>query len=235
MKKNAFAFLLMFISVTGDCQNRDSVMVKKIVDETMTNGTAYTNLRMLCKQVGPRLSGSSNHYKAVLLTRQMLTTIGVDTVYLQACMVPHWVRGGKEAGEITITGGKKMPLHLTALGNSVGTGPHGIAAPVIEVRSMAELANLGSAIIKGKIVFFNFRMNPTYINAFIAYGESGVSRTKGPARHRLGRRREHRLPSRLQVPRPKGIWPGGSSRATCARPGCCRTRGPLSAGGSCGR
>jgi carboxypeptidase Q len=181
MKKNAFGFLLVFITIAVYSQNTDSVMVKKIVDETMTNGTAYTNLKMLCKQVGPRLSGSSNHYKAVLLTRQMLKTIGVDTVYLQACMVPHWVRGGKEAAKITMTGGKKMPLHLTALGNSVGTGTNGIAAPVIEVRSMAELANLGSAIIKGKIVFFNFRMNPAYINTFIAYGESGVSRTKGPA------------------------------------------------------
>ena len=77
--------------------------------------------------------------------------------------------------------GKKFPLHLTALGNSVGTGPNGIAAPVIEVRSMAELANLGSAIIKGKIIFFNFRMNPTYISTFMAYSESGVSRTRGPA------------------------------------------------------
>ena len=181
MKKNAFAFLLVFISIAGYSQNRDSVQVKKIVDETMTNGTAYTNLRMLCKQVGPRLSGSSNHYKAVLLTQQMLRTIGVDTVYLQACMVPHWVRGSKEAGEITLADGKKFPLHLTALGNSVGSGPNGISSTVIEVRSMAELANLGSAIIKGKIIFFNFRMNPTYITTFRAYGESGVSRTKGPA------------------------------------------------------
>ena len=181
MKKNAFAFVLVFISALAFSQGKDSAMVKKIVDETLTNGTAYTNLRMLCKQVGPRLSGSSNHYKAVFLTRQMLRTIGVDTVYLQACMVPHWVRGSKEEGVITLAGGKKFQLHLTALGNSVGTGPRGITAPVIEVRSMAELENLGAAVIKGKIVFFNFRMNPTYINVFMAYGESGVSRVRGPA------------------------------------------------------
>ena len=57
MKKNAFAFLLVFIAIAGYSQNTDSVVVKKIVDETMTNGTAYTNLRMLCKQVGPSLPG----------------------------------------------------------------------------------------------------------------------------------------------------------------------------------
>ena len=76
--------------------------------------------------------------------------------------------------------GKKFQLHLTALGNSVATPAKGISAPVIEIRSMAELANLAS-VIKGKIVFFNFKMNPTYINTFRAYGESGVSRTRGPA------------------------------------------------------
>ncbi len=32
-----------------------------------------------------------------------------------------------------------------------------------------------------------------------------------------------------------GTSPGGSSRATYARPGCCRSRGPVRAGGSCGR
>ena len=106
MKKNVLAFGLFFISITAYSQNGDSVQVAKIVAETMTNGTAYTNLRMLCKQVGSRLSGSSNHYKAVLLTREMLRKIGVDTVYLQECMVPHWVRGDKEAGEITMADGE---------------------------------------------------------------------------------------------------------------------------------
>ncbi len=181
MKKNAVAFFLVLISIAGYSQDADSLLVKRIVDETLTNGTAYPNLRLLCKQVGPRLSGSSNHYKAVLLTEKMLKAAGVDTVYLQACMVPHWIRGSKEAGEITMAGGKKFALHLTALGNSVATASDGITAPVIEVRSMAELANLGAAVIKGKIVFFNFRMNPTYISTFQAYGESGVSRTHGPA------------------------------------------------------
>jgi len=181
MKKNAFIFFLFIITLPAYSQNSDSVMVKKIVDETLTNGTAYSNLKILCKQAGPRLSGSENHFKAVKLTQQMLKDIGVDTAYLQPCMVPHWVRGKKELGEITSANNTKFSLHLTALGNSVGTGPSGVSAPVIEVRSMAELESLGSSIIKGKIVFFNFRMNPTYIATFKAYGESGVSRTKGPS------------------------------------------------------
>lgn len=180
MKKNALLFLLFCISIIGNSQDKDSIQVKKIVDETLTNSTAYPNLRLLCKQVGPRLSGSANHYKSVLLTDKMLKAINVDTVYLQPCMVPHWVRGNKEKGEIILTDGSKYLLHLTALGNSVSTAANGISAPVIEVRNMAELENLDS-VIKGKIIFFNFKMNPTYINTFRAYGESGVSRTRGPA------------------------------------------------------
>jgi carboxypeptidase Q len=180
-KKTHLTLLFLCIALSGFCQDSDSVMVKKIADEVLTNGTAYTNLRMLCKQVGARLSGSANHYKAVLLTQKMLKAAGADTVYLQQCMVPHWVRGSKESGWVTLGDSSKFPLHLTALGNSVGTGPKGIGASVIEVRSMAELINLGTAIIKGKIVFFNFRMNRTYINVFSAYSESGVSRTRGPS------------------------------------------------------
>ncbi|MDQ6890074.1 MAG: M20/M25/M40 family metallo-hydrolase [Bacteroidota bacterium] len=175
------AVLCVLISSVCISQTSDSIIVKKIIDETMNNGTAYSNLKKLCKQVGPRLSGSANHYKAVQLTQSMLKEIGADTVYLQSCMVPHWIRGAKEQGEILLNGGKKFQLHLTALGNSEGTGEKGVSAPVIEVRSMNELARLGIPVIRGKIVFFNFKMNPTYIETFRAYGESGVSRVKGPA------------------------------------------------------
>ncbi len=180
MKKNVFVVLCVLISFVCHSQNSDLAMIKTIVDETMTNGTAYTNLRILCKQVGPRLSGSANHFKAVQLTEQMLKKLGIDKVYLQSCLVPHWVRGSKEQGELILAGGKKYPLHLTALGNSIGTGPAGISAPVMEVRSMEELANPRESI-KGKIIFFNFKMNPTYIETFKAYGESGISRVRGPA------------------------------------------------------
>ncbi|MEP6617121.1 MAG: M20/M25/M40 family metallo-hydrolase [Ginsengibacter sp.] len=169
-----------FIFLTSCAQVNDSVMVKKIVDETMTNGMAYKNLRILCKQVGARLSGSPQFLKAVSVTTRMMKDAGADTVFVQPCMVPHWVRGEKEKGYILMAGGKNYDFHLCALGNSEGTGVRGISAPVIEIRSMQELDQAGSNL-KGKIVFFNFRMNPTYVTTFRAYGESGVSRTHGPS------------------------------------------------------
>ncbi|MEP6675480.1 MAG: M20/M25/M40 family metallo-hydrolase [Ferruginibacter sp.] len=173
-------FLLLVVAVNA--QTSDSVAVKKIVDEVMTNGKAYENLRVLCKQIGARLSGSPQAQKAVDATQKMLKAAGADTVYLQPCMVPHWIRGEKEQGKIMLDKNQSFDLHLCALGNSEGTGAKGITAEVVEVNSFDELEKLGVAGIKGKIVFYNFPMNPTYITTFRAYGESGVSRTRGPSR-----------------------------------------------------
>ncbi len=178
-------FICILIALTGGltctAQNADSIIIKKISDEIMSNGTAYENLRYLCKEVGSRLSGSANAQKAVLATKKMLKDAGADTVYLQSCMVPHWVRGEKETGYVQVAGRPTYKLHLCALGNTVGTGKTGIQSSVIEVRSFEELDRLGENVIKGKIVFFNFPMNPTYIRTFEAYRESGSSRRSGPA------------------------------------------------------
>ncbi len=163
-------------------QEDDSIAIKKISDDIMRNGKAYENLRFICKKIGPRLSGSANAQKAVEATARMLKEAGADTVYLQPCMVPHWVRGEKEKGYIQLANGTKYNLKLCALGNSVGTSKAGISAGVVEVRSAAELDQLGEKVLKGKIVFFNFPMNPTYIGTFRAYGESGFSRVVGPTK-----------------------------------------------------
>lgn len=164
-------------------QPTDSAIIKKIVDEVMTNGKAYENLAYLCKKIGPRLSGSPQAQQAVEATAMMLKQAGADTVYLQPCMVPHWVRGAKEEGKIFLANQKQnFNLHLCALGNTVGTGPKGITAEIVEVSSFDELEALGMEEVKGKVVFFNFAMNPTYIQTFRAYGESGAARRQGPSR-----------------------------------------------------
>ncbi|MEO7291771.1 MAG: M20/M25/M40 family metallo-hydrolase, partial [Ginsengibacter sp.] len=180
MKKSILITLVSLCSQISFSQDADSVVIKKIVDETMTHGAAYENLRRLCKQVGPRLSGSPQFAKAVHMVTVMMKDMGADKVYLQQCMVPHWVRGEKEKGQIILADGKKYDLKLCALGNSVGTGTQGVTANVVEVNTMQQLDKLGTAGVKGKIVFFNFPMDQTYIKTFTAYGESGSSRNKGP-------------------------------------------------------
>ncbi len=180
-KKFFFFIAAILIQASLQAQNNDSAIIKKISDEVLINSGAYENLRFLTKKIGPRLSGSANAQKAVEATARMLKQAGADTVYLQPCMVPHWVRGAKESGYIKLADGSRYDLHLAALGNSVGSGAKGIQSSVIEVRSMAELHSLGEKIIKGKIVFFNIPMNPTYVRTFRAYGEAGIGRRSGPS------------------------------------------------------
>ncbi len=184
MNKKFFSVsvITFLLSVSVIAQTNDSLAIRKISNEILAKGTAYENLRFLCKQVGPRLSGSPQAQMAVEATYKMLKDAGADTVYLQPCMVPHWVRGEKEKGTIKLPDGSTYKLRLCALGNSEGTGKKGIKAPVIEVKNFDELNKLGTEGIRGKIVFFNFPMNPTYVRSFMAYGESGAYRTRGPAR-----------------------------------------------------
>ncbi len=157
----------------------DSTIIKRIADEVMINSMAYENLRFLCKKIGHRLSGSVGAEKAVYATKKMLMDAGADTVYLQPCMVPHWVRLTKEEGYF-IVDGKKYPLQLTSLGNSEGSKNKFIRADIVEVKTMNELHKLGNAV-KGKMVFFNIPMDPTFIGTFNAYGAAGVGRRSGAA------------------------------------------------------
>ena len=84
-----------------------------------------------------------------------------DTVYLQPVMVPNWKRGPVEI--LKITNSKKhgvINFNALALGNSVGTGPKGILAEIIELKGLDEIEEHKDEIT-GKIVFFNGPMDPT--------------------------------------------------------------------------
>ena len=181
MKKLLWLCFFMVGSLFSFAQNEhfkaDSIAIKKIADEVMINSTAYKNLRHLCKDIGPRLSGSANAVKAVYATEKMLIDAGADTVYLQPCKVPYWVRGAKEEGYILVNG-KKQKINITSLGNSEGTKGKMLEADIVEVKSMDEIKNVN---VKGKIVLINIAMNPTYIKTFRAYGESGIGRRSGAA------------------------------------------------------
>ncbi len=169
-----FAFCLV-----AKAQN-DSLWIRKIYDEALVNGESYENLRYLCKKIGPRLSGSANAQKSVEWTKSLMEKYGFDKVYLQECMVPHWVRGDKEVGKI-IDGTKEISVPICAIGMSVATPRAGITANVVEVRSLEELKTLGESVIKGKIVFFNRPFDARFIETGRAYGAAGDQRFAGAA------------------------------------------------------
>ncbi len=177
MKKIILAAFLLSSYFIGSAQQEDSLVIRRIADDILKNGRAYDNLFYLCKKIGARLSGSTNAQKAVDATMRMLKEAGADTVYLQPCMVPHWIRGKKEEGIIQ-WGKNNKALHVCALGMSVATPANGIKAEVIEVANFDELKKLGTDKIKGKIVFFNYPMRPELV--YSGYGDAVRYRVSGP-------------------------------------------------------
>src|SRR3954468_2158491 len=118
-----FFVLLVLFSHTVFSQNQDSVMIRKLYDYYLVKGKAYSNLEELCTTIGARLSGSPEAEKAVQWAKKAMYAAGADTVILQPCMVPHWVRGKKEKCTVFSTRSKlNIPLTCLALGGSEGTG-----------------------------------------------------------------------------------------------------------------
>ena len=181
---------LLITGFVSLAQNKDSLTIRRIADEILVNGKAYDNLHDLTKQIGARLAGSPGMVKAEQWGLKTMQESGADKAWLQECMVPHWVRGGKdEAGIITfqsIAGGvgkSKMErkLDVVALGNSMGTGPKGIIDNVILINSFDEL-EVKKDLVNGKIVFYNYKFNPTYVTTFLAYRDAVQYRGYGASR-----------------------------------------------------
>ena len=186
MRKLVMAFLLLSLSGTVFSQQVDSVWIKKISDEILSNGKAYERLRYLTKQIGGRLSGSPGMVKAEQWGLQAMQESGADKAWMQECMVPHWVRGGKDemwSNRKSGTGKKSWDRYydVVALGNSEGSGPSGVSGEVLLVHSFDELEQKKDEI-RGKIVFYNYRFNPTYVNTFLSYRDAGQYRGQGPSR-----------------------------------------------------
>lgn len=161
-------------------QSEDSLMIRRIADEILLHGKAYDNLHDLTKNIGGRLTASPQFYKAETWGLKTIKQSGADKAWLQECMVPHWVRGGKDEA-IAYSSATKKVLDVIALGNSLGTGNRGIRSRVIEVTSFDDLEKKKDSI-KGKIVFYNYRFNPTFITTFQAYADAVQYRGGGPSR-----------------------------------------------------
>ena len=157
----------------------DSTNIKQFFNSALTQGKSYEWLRDLTQNIGGRLSGSPEAQKAVEWGEKVMKEVGLDSVWLQPVMVPHWVRGEKEEAYYTVNGTKKE-VPICALGFSVATPKNGIRAEVIEVKSSEEAEQLGDQM-KGKIVFFNRPFDNTLINTFRAYGGCVDQRVGGAA------------------------------------------------------
>lgn len=174
-----FIFLYSFYSA----QSNDSIILRKHFDYYLTQSKCYKNLEYLCTKIGSRLSGSPGAEQAVVWAKKAMYDAGADTVYLQLCMVPHWVRGEKEkCYSVNSVSKQKVNYEVCALGSSIATPKNGITAPVIIVNSFSQLDSLGEKNIKGKIVFYNVYFNHKHLHTGTCYSEKVGYRYSGASK-----------------------------------------------------
>ena len=146
----------------------DSLLIRQVFDEVLSHGEAHENLRVLCKDIGHRLSGSPSADLAMAWGQQRMDSYGVDTSYIMPVEVPAWTRGDVAEAQALSADGRAMDLHITALGGSVPTPENGwLTGPLLVVRHLDALDTLDA---RGHIVLFNRPMDPLLINTGAAYG-----------------------------------------------------------------
>jgi len=182
MKNRILIFVFYLLSsacLTLTAQNPDSLAIKRIFSDALTDTTSYHNLRNLTGHYGGRLAGSAQSLKAVKWAEQVLRNMRLDTVFLQKCTVRHWERGGKETGKVISAKAGNHNLSICSLGGSVPTAGNGLTAKVVEVKDYDELKKLGKEKVSGKIVFMNHPADPALYNTFAAYGGVAGYRVRG--------------------------------------------------------
>ena len=140
----------------------DSALVREVFSEVLAHGEAHENLRVLCKDIGHRLSGSPSANRAIAWGQTMMDQYGADTSYTMPVTVPAWTRGDVAEACAKDADGHFMPLHITALGGSVPTPEAGMdrraafGGPSVDA--------LDTLDARGHIVLFNRPMDPLLIN-----------------------------------------------------------------------
>lgn len=180
LKKIAFLTLVSLWSVGVFSQNNeDALFIKKIHDFSLTESQCHEWLRQLTTEAGQRLAGSPTYKVAEILAKDFMEEAGLANIQLQECEVRVWKRGIRETAYITDSKGSKKYLHVTSLGNTIGTGFDGIEAPVVVVQTLEEVDNMADGALEGKIVFYNRPMDPRQLRTFNAYGGAVDQRGRG--------------------------------------------------------
>jgi carboxypeptidase Q len=178
-------FILPIISVTSRSCDVDNLSAPKAISDRIIElvtqgafrGVTYNRLAALVDTIGPRLCGNESLTKAVNWVQNAMIDEGLDNVHVEEVQLPHWVRGEEHA---RLVQPRNTKLSMLGLGNSIGTGPNGIQAPVLVVRSFDEL-DARCAEARNKIVVFNpqcdWQTQPvTCYSPVVAYRVGGASR-----------------------------------------------------------
>jgi hypothetical protein len=159
--KPVIALLLTLIATSAFAQSTADAIIAK----ELQSSRSYETLSHLTDDIGARLTGSAGAAKAVKWATQQFREWGIS-VTNEPVRVPHWVRGREEAHLVSPA---NQNIVLTAIGGSVATPAAGITADVIEVASFDDLKTLGTAKLRGKIVFYNNPMDMDLVRAHRAF------------------------------------------------------------------
>ena len=124
-------------------------------DAAIVDSVAYDVVESLTMEVGPRSAGSAGDAAAVKWGVEKLTSLGFKNVHTDAVEVPHWDRGTLDA---RITAPYPQQLVATSLGGSAGTAHEGIEAEVVRVETLAELREVSSEQLTGRIAYVDHVM-----------------------------------------------------------------------------
>lgn len=139
----------------------------RLIDAALRDSAAWGKLARLTDGFGPRLSGSAHLESAIDWILAEMKREGLENVRGEPAMVPHWVRGEES---LDLVRPRAERLAMLGLGNSMGTPPGGIEAPVLVVGSFDEL-QARAAEARGKVVLFDV--------PFTGYGQTVRYRTAG--------------------------------------------------------
>ncbi len=143
----------------------------RIIGAALTDDQGWKKAVHLTTRIGHRLSGSPQLEEAIEWAAAEMTAEGLENVWKQPVKVPHWVRGAESLHMISP---KSKPLAMLGLGDSVGTPPDGITAPVVVVESFEQLAALDRHQVEGRIVL--------YAVPWLGYGPTREYRGKGASK-----------------------------------------------------
>ncbi|MGE0775604.1 MAG: M20/M25/M40 family metallo-hydrolase, partial [Sphingomonadaceae bacterium] len=145
-------------------------------DRALQDDTAWTIVRDLTTEIGPRLAGTDAEARARDWAMVRLRSLGFKNIRIEPFEIEGWQRG-IERGEVLQP--FPQPLVLTALGRSGATLTGGLSGEVMGFGSVAELEAAPAAAIRGKIVFVWHRMGVSQDGS--SYGAFHAVRTQAPA------------------------------------------------------
>ena len=162
---------------TAKEEQRYGKIANRIYNEALSNDGGWKKLAYLTDNIGHRLSGSNSLTKALSWAKDEMKRDGLSDARVTPVMVPNWKRGVEKA---SIRKPLSKSLHITTLGNSIGTRKP-IVAKVVLANSFEALDKLG-AKAKGKIVLFTHAMPPFSQEGGSGYGDAVKFRVYGPSK-----------------------------------------------------